>query len=198
TSLNRLVFTLTVAALLAPAAGVAQAEEEPGRRLSPVGITKAHIGDAYVKVTYGRPFIRDRAIFGADTTYLVPFDRLWRTGANEATEITLTEPLQVGGTLVEAGTYAMFTVPGASSWEVRLSPQLGLDGTGWLDPATGEFTPDVYDSERDVATFTVEPTQMDEVVDPFTMEFEPKDGGADLVLRWERTEVRIPIERPGE
>lgn len=198
TSVRRLAFTLTVAALMAPSAGAAQAEQEPGRRLSPVGIAKAHIGDAYVKVTYGRPFIRERAIFGADTTYLVPFDRLWRTGANEATEVTLTEPLRIGGTLVEAGTYAMFTVPGASSWEIRLSPQLGLDGTGWLDPVTGEFTPDVYDPERDVATFTVEPTEMDEVVDPFTMEFEATDGGADLVLRWERTEVRIPVERPAE
>ena len=180
--------------LLLPAAAAAQAEEEPGRRLSPVGIASTHIGDAYAKVTYGRPYIRGRAIFGADTTFLVPFDRLWRTGANEATEITITEPLRIGGTRVEAGTYAMFTVPGADRWEIRLSPQLGLDGTGSLDPATGEFTPNVYDPARDLATFTVEPGRTDEVVDPFTMTFEPVDGGAHLVLRWERTEVRIPFE----
>lgn len=182
------------ALLLAPGTTAAQAEEEPGRRLSPIGIAATHVGDTYVKVTYGRPYIRGRAIFGADTTFLVPFDRLWRTGANEATEITMTAPMRIGGTVLDAGTYSMFTVPGASSWEVRISPQVGLDGTGRLDAATGEFTPNVYDLERDVATFTVEPGRTDEVVDPMTMVFEATDAGADLVLRWERTEVRIPFE----
>lgn len=191
-------FGLVLTALLiAPSATTAQAEEEPGRRLSPIGIAATHLGDAYVKVTYGRPYIRDRAIFGADTTFLVPFDRLWRTGANEATEVTITGPLQIGGTALEAGTYSLFTVPGADSWEVRISPQVGLDGTGRLDPATGEFTPNVYDPERDVARFTVESGETDEVVDPLTLEFEATDTGADLVLRWERTEVRIPFEPAG-
>ncbi len=185
------------ALLIAPSATAAQAEEEPGRRLSPVGIAATHLGDAYVKVTYGRPYIRDRAIFGADTTFLVPFDRLWRTGANEATEVTITGPLRIGGTALEPGTYSLFTVPGADSWEVRISPQVGLDGTGRLDPGTGEFTPDVYDPERDVARFTVESGETDEVVDPLTLEFEATDTGADLVLRWERTEVRIPFEPAG-
>lgn len=187
---------LLVPVLLAPVAGAAQAQEEPGRRVSPIGIAATHLGDAYVKVTYGRPYIRGRAIFGADTTFLVPFDRLWRTGANEATELTITGPMRIGGTRLDAGTYSLFTVPGADAWEVRISPQVGLDGTGRLDRATGEFTPDVYDPEQDVAVFSVEPTTTDEVVDPFTMTFEPAGGGADLVLRWETTEVRIPLRRP--
>lgn len=179
---------------LSPGAVGAQEEEDPARRPSPIGIAKAEIGDAYVKVTYGRPYVRGRAIFGADTTHLVPFDRVWRTGANEATEITFTRPLVVNGTRLDAGTYAIFTVPGAERWEVRLSPQLGLDGTGWLDPVTGEFTADVYDASRDVAVFTVPVHETEEVVDPLTLVFEPTSTGADLVLRWERTEVRIPME----
>jgi hypothetical protein len=192
----RLALVLVAAALLAPRPAAAQAEEEPGRRLSPVGIAKTHIGDTYVKVTYGRPFIRDRAIFGPDTTHLVPFGEVWRTGANEATEVTLTGPLQVAGTALEAGTYAIFTVPGESSWEVHVSPQLGLDGTGFLDPETGDFTPDVWDPDRDVAVFQVPAGTLGEPVDPMTLAFEPTEAGADLVLRWERTEVRIPFERP--
>ncbi|MDX1675730.1 MAG: DUF2911 domain-containing protein [Longimicrobiales bacterium] len=193
--LFRPLLTLALAAaLLAPGAATAQNEED--RRLSPVGIARTHVGDAYVKVTYGRPYMRDRQIFGPDTTHLVPFDRLWRTGANEATELTITGPIRVGGTLLDAGTYSLFTVPGASSWEVHVSPQLGLDGTGRLDPATGEFTPNVYDPDRNVASFSVEPSRTDEPVDPFTMMFEPADTGADLVLRWERTEVRIPVRPP--
>lgn len=193
----RLVLPLTVVTMLIlPATTTAQAEEAPGRRVSPIGIAATHMGDTYVKVTYGRPYIRDRAIFGADTTFLVPFDRLWRTGANEATEITITGPMRIGGSRLAPGTYSMFTVPGADAWEVRISPQVGLDGTGRLDPATGEFTANVYDPARDVATFTVQPHQIDETVDPLTLEFEPREGGADLVLRWETTEVRIPFQRP--
>lgn len=185
---------LLVPALLAPVPGAAQAEEEPGRRLSPVGIAATHIDGTYVKVTYGRPYIRGRAIFGADTTFLVPFDRLWRTGANEATEITITGPVRIGGTQLAAGTYSLFTVPGPDAWEIRISPQVGLDGTGRLDPATGEFTPDVYDPGQDVAVFSVQSTTTEELADPFTMTFEATDAGADLVLRWETTEVRIPFE----
>lgn len=195
-NLHRPILALAVVVLLLSPGAVVPQEEE-GRRPSPIGIAKTHIGDAYVKVTYGRPYIRGRAIFGPDTTHLVPFDRLWRTGANEATEITITEPLRIGGTRLDAGTYAIFTVPGPDVWEVRLSPQLGLDGTGRLDPVTGEFTPNAYDPGRDVARFTVEPARTGEVVDPMTLELEPTGAGADLVLRWERTEVRIPIEQPG-
>lgn len=192
----RLVLPLIVVSMLVlPTTATAQAEESPGRRVSPVGIAATHVGDAYVKVTYGRPFTRGRAIFGADTTFLVPFDRLWRTGANEATEITITEPARIGGTLLDAGTYSMFTVPGAETWEIRISPQVGLDGTGLFNRATGEFTPNVYDPAQDVATFTAASHQIDEPVDPLTLEFEPADGGADLVLRWETTEVRIPFRR---
>lgn len=195
-STHRPLLILLTAALLAPSGARGQAEEEPGRRRSPVGIAKTHIGDAYVKVTYGRPYVRDRRIFGPDSTFLVPFDEVWRTGANEATEVTLTEPVRVGGSLLEAGTYALFTVPGSDTWEIHISPQLGLDGTGWLDPATGEFTPDVYDPTEDVAVFTVPAGTTEGLVDPLTLAFEPTEEGADLVVRWERTEVRIPFERP--
>jgi len=183
--------------LFVPAGAAAQDEDDPARRPSPIGIARTHIGEAYVKVTYGRPYVRGRAIFGPDTTHLVPFGRVWRTGANEATEVTFTRPMNVGGMRLDAGTYAVFTVPGADEWEIRVSPQLGLDGTGSLDAATGQFTADVYDPERDVAVFTVPAEPADDVVDPFTMEFESTDRGADLVLRWERTEVRIPFEPAG-
>ena len=168
----------------------------PSRRPSPIGIAKSHIGETYVKVTYGRPYIRGRRIFGApaDTvTYLVPFGQLWRTGANEATELTTTAPLQIAGQRLAAGTYAIFTVPAASSWEVRFSPQLGLDGTGRIDEESGEFTADVHDPSRDVLRVTVPSGGTSEDVDQFTIEFEKTGTGVDMVMRWERTEVRIPI-----
>lgn len=182
---------LVVAALIG---GVMPAEAQdlhPSRRPSPVGIARTHLGDTYVKVTYGRPYARGRDIFGAAggaTTYLVPFGEVWRTGANEATELTTTGPLMVAGERLEAGTYSVFTVPGASSWEIRFSPQLGLDGTAIFNPETGQVTP-AYDESRDVLTVTLPSGRLEEPVDQFTIEFEDSE----LVLSWERTEVRIPV-----
>lgn len=168
----------------------------PSRRPSPIGIAKTFIGDTYVKVTYGRPYVRNREVFGANTDsteFLVPFGEIWRTGANEATEITLTDSIFINGVAFVAGTYSIFTEPGETEWVIHFSPQLGLDGTGIVNAETQEFTPDVYDPAQDVYVFTVPSGTLDEAVDQFTISFEKKDSGADMVLRWETTEVRIPF-----
>ena len=190
-----LVLALAGSAVLATAAPAAGQDLHPSRRPSPIGIAKTHIGEAYVKVTYGRPYMRGRQIFGTPTdtvTFLVPYGELWRTGANEATELTTTAPLLVAGRRLEAGTYALFTVPGADTWSVRFSPQLGLDGTARFNEATGQFEPG-YDAEQDVLRVEVTSARTDEVADQFTIEFERTTSGTDLVLRWERTEVRLPL-----
>lgn len=164
------------------------------RRLSPVGIAKTHLGDTYVKVIYGRPYVRGRKIFGTDTneqTFLVPFGELWRTGANEATEISTTGALEIAGHRVEAGTYAIFTEPDETEWTIHVSPQLGLDGTGRLGP--DGFTPDIFDKSKNVLTFSVSSGSMTETVDQFTITFDTEGDDTSLVLRWENTEVRIPV-----
>lgn len=195
---NRLTAALAaMVALLLFCTDLASAQDlHPSRRPSPVGIARTHIGDAYVKVTYGRPYMRGREIFGentSDMTYLVPFGEIWRTGANEATEITFTEPLRIDGHRVEVGTYAIFTIPGRDEWQVHFSPQLGLDGTAQFNPATGEFEP-AYDRSEDVLTIDVPVHRLDDSIDQFTISFDETETGADLVLRWERTEVRIPFQ----
>ncbi|MDX1546905.1 MAG: DUF2911 domain-containing protein [Rhodothermales bacterium] len=195
----RILLPLCTALLLAGlAAGAVQAQDlHPSRRPSPIGIAKTHLGDTYVKVTYGRPYMRGRQIFGTpteDTPFLVPFGEVWRTGANEATEITATGPVQMAGQRLGAGTYSIFTVPGPDTWTIHVSPQLGLDGTGRLGP-DGTFTPNVFDPAENVLTFTVPAGTIsgEDPVEQFTMAFEPDGDGAHLVLRWERTEVRIPL-----
>lgn len=196
--LGRRTWLLALAAgsLFATAPAPAEAQDlHPSRRPSPIGIARTHLGDTYVKVTYGRPYMRGRQIFGAagDTvTYLVPFGEVWRTGANEATELTTTGPVTVAGRRLEAGTWSIFTVPGPQRWSVRFSPLLGLDGTNRFDEASGEFVPG-YDASRDVLQVDVPAGSVDEPVEQFTMEFERTASGADLVVRWERTEVRIPF-----
>lgn len=193
---TRLVILLSLPTLVAPATAAAQ-DLHPSRRASPVGIAKTFVGETYVKVNYGRPYMRDRAVFGDPAegeTYLVPFGETWRTGANEATEITITGPLMVAGQQLEAGTYSIFTVPGASSWEVRFHPGLGMDGTGRLGP--GGFT-ETYDPSLDVLVAEVPTNTLSEPVEQFTIDFEEAEGGMHLVFRWETTEVRVPISAIG-
>jgi hypothetical protein len=200
TNIRRTTLLLAAACVAALAAAEAAGAQDlhPSRRPSPVGIAKTHLGDTYVKVTYGRPYMRGRTVFGEanDTAPpLVPFGQVWRTGANEATEITATGPLLVAGERLPAGTYSVFTEPGPRRWRIHFSPQLGLDGTGLLT-AEG-FTPDVYDAARDVLVVDAPSSPMEEAVDQFTIAFESSDTGADMVLRWETTEVRVPMALPG-
>lgn len=194
--MSRLGLSLILASLPAvvlSAAPAAAQDLHPSRRPSPIGIAKTFLGDTYVKVTYGRPYMRGRAIFGpaGEEAHLVPFGETWRTGANEATEITVTGPVMVMGRRVEAGTYSIFTVPGASAWEVRLHPGLGMDGVGRLSPGGG-FTR-TYDPALDLLVVEAPVATLDEPVEQFTIGFEETADGTAMVLRWERTEVRVQI-----
>jgi hypothetical protein len=190
-----LLATLAMTAVVLSAESAAAQDLHDSRRPSPVGIAKTFVGEAYIKVTYGRPYMRGREVFGAPAdggTYLVPFGELWRTGANEATEITVTRPVLIAGKHLEAGTYSIFTVPGASNWTVRFNKGLGMDGTGRIDAETGEFTPS-YEEGDDVLVIEAPTGSLAEDRDQFTITFESTEGGAEMVLSWELTEVRIPI-----
>jgi hypothetical protein len=184
------------AALLAPAFLGAQ-DLHPSRRPSPMGMARITLGDAYVRVVYSRPYKRDRDnIFGTkESGAVVPFGEVWRTGANEATEITVTRDVRVAGSKLPAGTYSLFTTPGAESWKVHFNSALGLDGVGHFDPVAQKFTPaDLPKTEVLAVEVRAKTLPEDKEVDQLTFSFEPTEGGgADLVLRWIRTEVRVPI-----
>jgi hypothetical protein len=182
---------LTFLVLVAPFALVAQ-DLHPSRRPSPLGFSRITLGDTYISVVYGRPYKRGRSnIFGTkESAAIVPFGERWRTGANEATEITFTKPVLIAGKPLAAGTYSLFTTPRADSWSVHFNSRLGLDGVGTL--VDGKFSPVALEA-TDVLTVTAKSATIPEEVDQFTIEFEGTDGRADLVMRWIRTEVRVPI-----
>lgn len=190
---RRIVVTMAVMAVVSPFAVTAQ-DLHPSRRPSPLGIARITLGDTYVRVIYGRPYKRGRNnIFGSkESGALVPYGERWRTGANEATEITVTRDVLVGGKRLPAGTYSLSTTPGAASWSLHFNSKLGLDGLGIF--ANDEFTP-VDLTPTDVLVVTAPATELpqDKEVDQLTIEFEKTDAGADMVLRWIRTEVRVPI-----
>jgi len=185
--------TLALGLALVPAAGSAQ-DLHPSRRPSPMGLARISLGDAYVKIHYSRPYKRNRDnIFGTkESGALVPYGEVWRTGANEATEITTTKDLMFGSKKLPAGTYSVFTTPGAEEWTIHFNSHLGLSGNGIFE--NGEFTP-VDLAPTEVLVVKAKPTALDEKdeVDQFTISFAKTDAGADLVLRWIRTEVKFPF-----
>jgi hypothetical protein len=176
------------------AASVEGQDLHPSRRPSPTGIARTFIGDTYVKVVYSRPYKRGRDnIFGSEESEaLVPFGKIWRTGANEATEITVTDDVLIGDQKLAAGTYSIFTVPGPEKWTVQFNSILGLSGTGRFDLETRKFEA-VDLSASEVLTYTAPATSLDEEVDQFTFAFEPSDAGADMCMRWITTEVCLPV-----
>jgi hypothetical protein len=183
-------------AALVPFAAPAQ-DLHPSRRPSPLGIARINLDEAYVRVIYGRPYKRGREnIFGtAESKALVPFGERWRTGANEASEITTTRDLVIGGQKLPAGTYSLFTTPGADKWKVHFNSTLGLSGTGYFHAEEQRFEP-VELGPTDVVTVEVPVETLEEKdeVDQLTISFEKTEGGAEMVLAWIRTEVRVPFQ----
>ena len=187
-----------VALLVTSFAPLAVAQDlHPSRRPSPMGMARTFVGDAYVRVIYSRPYQRDRDnIFGADEAgALVPYGKVWRTGANEATEITLTAPVNVGGEELAAGTYSLFTTPGEKAWKVHFNSSLGLWGVGKINRAERRWDP-IDPAESDVLVVSAEASSVseDDAVDQFTIAFESgEEGASELVLSWAQTEVRLPF-----
>jgi hypothetical protein len=190
---SKVVLAAVTAAVVVPLAASAQ-DLHPSRRPSPMGMARTMLGDAYVRVVYGRPYKRDRKIiFGTkESGAVVVYGERWRTGANEASELTVTRDVLVGGQKLPAGTYSLSTTPAPGTWKVHFNSKLGLDGLGTF--ANNTFTP-VDLAPTDVVTVSAPETQLpeDKEVDQLTFEFEKTAGGADMVLRWIRTEVRVPI-----
>lgn len=150
--------------------------EEP--RLSPLQLARTQLGDAYVKVHYSSPRKRGREIFGD----LVPFGELWRTAANEATEITFTGDVQVGDQELSAGTYSLFSIPDETQWMLIMNRALGQNGIGQ------------YDEEEDVLRIVVPATRLDSIREAFTIRFEENEDGADMVIEWDQTRVVLALK----
>jgi len=154
------------------------AQEPLEARPSPFEMVSMKYEDTYVKITYGRPHKRGREIFGN----LVPYGEIWRTGANEATEITITKPINMAGNELAAGTYTIFSIPNEKSWTIILNTDLGQ----W-----GAYK---YQEKLDALRFDIESEKIDQIYEPFTIEFEQEEQVTNLLITWETTRIRIPLE----
>lgn len=148
--------------------------------LSPISKVTQEIGLTEIQLEYSRPSAKGRTIFGA----LVPYDKLWRTGANASTKITFHEPAIVGGNAIEKGTYALYTIPGVEQWTIIIHSNITLRSLAGT----------VYKPEDDVFRFTVKPQQLNQYTETFTMQFANlKTNSSNLQLLWGHTLVNIPI-----
>lgn len=151
------------------------AEGAPGQ-LSPRDTARATVGDAEIEIDYGRPSLRGRTILGQ----VVPWNEVWRTGANAATGFTTTADLAIGGVDVPAGSYSIYSIPGPAGAVLIVNRQTGQWGTE-------------YDPELDVARIPLVQRTLDDPVETFTITLEPAANGAVLRLAWERTEWTVTV-----
>lgn len=146
---------------------------------SPSCTIKQRVGLTDIEIAYSRPGVKKRDIFGG----LVPYDKVWRTGANGATKLIFSTPVKLNGHEIAAGTYALMTIPGKDEWTIIVNK--GSEQWGAYK----------YDEKADVVRFKVKPTTMDHVAETFTIEFDDiKDESSSLNLVWDKTLVPIKVE----
>jgi hypothetical protein len=146
---------------------------------SPRQVITQQFSVSQITVDYGRPSVRGRKIFGE----LVPYGKIWRLGANQATSITFYQPVKFGGLPVKKGDYAIFVTPEAHQWTVVLN----YDSNAW-----GAYS---YDPNENAIEFTVPVTQTKELQESLEFSFEAiSNDKVNLVIRWEYLKVEIPIE----
>ena len=130
-----------------------------------------------IKVVYSRPMKKGREIFGV----LEQFDKVWRLGANENTEIYFAKSVNIGGKKIKSGTYSLFAIPNKDKWTMIVNKQTNR----W-----GAFN---YEQAKDVVRVDVPVTKLEKVVETFSMTFIELPGGANLVMAWDTTQVILPI-----
>ncbi|MAW95721.1 MULTISPECIES: DUF2911 domain-containing protein [unclassified Leeuwenhoekiella] len=180
--MNYLVKTLVIAFLLAGLNVEAQKFSEPDKSPLDIAMYRGQDKAPRVRVIYSRPQKKGREIFGK----LEKYGEVWRTGANESTEIKFYEDMMVGDKLIPAGTYTLFTIPGQKEWTVILNKDLDTWG------AYG------YKKERDLARFTTPAHKTAAPIESFSISFQPTEAGSDMFLGWDDTYIQIPIEEVEE
>jgi DUF2911 family protein len=168
--------TVFIALVLSTAA---PAQEDKSKRPSPPGTAEVTLKGKKVTIDYSRPSARGRKVVGN----LIPYDKVWRTGANEATTLKTEVALNIGGVKVPAGTYTIYTLASETApWKLIINKQTGQWGTE-------------YHQEQDLARVDLKVSQTKQPVEQFTISFDK--AGADaaaLVMEWENAKASVPVK----
>jgi hypothetical protein len=145
---------------------------------SPTQTVKQDFGLSSIELSYSRPGIKGRKIFGD----VVPFGKVWRTGANSATTLTFGDDVTIGGTKIPAGKYGLLSIPDADNWVLIITKQLNVT------------SPDAYKPENDVVRVTAKTIDLPFAIESFTIQFgNVKPAACELQLMWDKTVVLLPI-----
>ncbi len=174
------LFSLAIFTLAIVFTTSVSAQKFSGMDKSPADIasypSSYRVSDKAIRVIYSRPQLKGRSL-----SELAPAGKVWRTGANEAVEITFYKDVTFGKTAVKAGTYSLFTIPGDSEWTVILNKNLNQ----W-----GAYS---YEEGADVARAMGGVTSDSESLEAFSVAFKEVDNGVHLVMGWGTTRVAVPI-----
>lgn len=172
-------FVLMAVTLILFASGEAFCQQISTPAPSPSAKLTQKVGLVDITVDYSRPGKKGREIFGN----LVPFEKVWRTGANAATKISFSDEVMIEGKKVPAGTYALYSKPGKNSWTIMLYNDLSLGGNVAR-----------YDESKEFARFTVTPMTGNRTTESFTIDVNDiSNTGATIYLMWDKTIVPIKM-----
>lgn len=159
-------------------AALAQAPKLEFPAASPAGSISQRVGLTDIQVNYSRPGAKGRVVFGG----LVPYDHVWRTGANTATKISFSTPVKLAGTEIPAGTYELFTIPGKDEWTVIIHKNMSQWGAY------------AYDQKNDVARVKAKAVTAPMSVETLSISFNDlRDESATLNIAWEKARVSVPL-----
>ncbi|GAB5472357.1 MAG: DUF2911 domain-containing protein [Maribacter sp.] len=174
------VFTIALVAIALVFSVEASAQDFAGLDKSPMDAaafpSSYKVSEKTVRVTYSRPQLKGRSI-----SDLAPAGKVWRTGANEAPEITFYKDVTFGGTAVAAGTYSLFTIPGEGEWTIILNKNLNQ----W-----GAYS---YDEGADAARVKASASSDGKSLEEFSVTFKEVEGGAHMIMGWGSTRVSVPV-----
>jgi Protein of unknown function (DUF2911). len=161
--------------------GFGQAQELKVPVLSPLTEISQEVGLTQVKLSYARPSAKGRKVFGE----LVPFNEVWRTGANASTKLTFTEDVKIEGNSLKAGTYALYSIPGEKEWTIIIH----------TNTKHRSIAGDVYKPAEDAFRFKVTPGKTANFVETFTIGFSDiTTSSVKLFIAWENMEVKFKID----
>ena len=161
--------------LAAPLAG--QENAIPRVPISPRGAEEIAVGNGTMRVEYGRPFAKKRKVFGG----LVPWGKVWRTGANAATTLRLDVDVTLGTAALAKGTYSLYTLPGPKEWQLIVNRQTGQWGTE-------------YDPRKDLARIPMKVLSLHDPLEAMTISFLPEDAfRGTLRISWEKKALVVPF-----
>lgn len=153
------------------------------KSLSPKKTVVFKVEGLKLEVFYNRPSKRNREVFGA----LVPFNKVWRTGANEATTFKTNKALKIGNDSLPKGKYTLWTIPNDTAWNVMFNSKQykwGVDET--MKP--------MRQPEFDVITYSANVEKLDTVVEQFTIAFDNSTDNLSLTMAWDNTKIVVPLK----